>query len=228
MPLPKSNAPCRKWTAVPNVKVSAICRTECADVVLAWCLTKSNALRRIELLICRFALQKGVWGWRNQLRCAELKWKSVDSACKMVYYPSVCLPAWLEKPGGGGGEGDREGPSPPAPLIPFPEGDPGDPIYNENGPFSRLSICFSAIAIVALMVWALRDTWDPFPRGPPRPSPLHLWNNFSSPVSRQMAGQITRYRLTKIPKLCHYQIQGQMKGERSRSRTLPTNAYLYF
>ena len=43
-----------------NVKASAICRTECADVVLAWCLTKSNALRRIQLLICRFALQKGV------------------------------------------------------------------------------------------------------------------------------------------------------------------------
>ena len=43
-----------------NVKTSAICRTECADVVLAWCLTNSNALRRIQLLICRFALQKGV------------------------------------------------------------------------------------------------------------------------------------------------------------------------
>ena len=42
-----------------NVKASAICRTECTDVVLAWCLTKSNALRRIHLLICRFALQKG-------------------------------------------------------------------------------------------------------------------------------------------------------------------------
>ena len=27
-----------------------------------------------------------IWGWRNPKRCAELKWKGVDSACKMVYY----------------------------------------------------------------------------------------------------------------------------------------------
>ena len=26
-----------------------------------------------------------IWEWRNQLRCVELKWKGVDSACKMVY-----------------------------------------------------------------------------------------------------------------------------------------------
>ena len=29
-----------------------------------------------------------IWGWRNQLRCVKLKWKGVDSACKMVYYVS--------------------------------------------------------------------------------------------------------------------------------------------
>ena len=42
---------------------------------------------------------------------------------------------------------DREGPSPPAPLIPSPGWDPGDPIYNENGPFLLLLYCFSATAI---------------------------------------------------------------------------------
>ena len=36
-----------------------------------------------------------IWGWRNQMWCADLKWKGVDSACKMVYYlvshePTFC------------------------------------------------------------------------------------------------------------------------------------------
>ena len=48
---------------------------------------------------------------------------------------------------------DREGPSPRAPLIPFPGCDPGDPIYNENGPFLLLLDCFSAIAIIVQVVW---------------------------------------------------------------------------
>ena len=34
------------------------------------------------------------------------------------------------------------------PLISLPGWDPGDPIYNENGPFLLLFDCFSAIAIV--------------------------------------------------------------------------------
>ena len=49
---------------------------------------------------------------------------------------------------GGGGEGDREGPSPPGPINSISWVGPGDPIYNENGPFLLLFDCFSAIAII--------------------------------------------------------------------------------
>ena len=63
----------------------------------------------------------------------------------------------------------REGPSPPGPLIPFPEGDPGDPIYKENGPFLHLLNCFSANAIVALVVLGPLRPLGPFSSGAPRP-----------------------------------------------------------
>ena len=59
-------------------------------------------------------------------------------------YTYIGTRAWLEKPGGGGGRDLLLR----APLIALPGWDPGDPIYNENGPFLLLLYCFSAIAIL--------------------------------------------------------------------------------
>ena len=70
--------------------------------------------------------------------------------------------AWLEKPGWTG----RDLPL-WDPLIPFPGGDPGDSIHNENGPFLLLSNCFSAIVIVTLVVLdPLRHLGTLFLEGP--------------------------------------------------------------
>ena len=49
------------------------------------------------------------------------------------------------------GGGDREGPSPGS-TDSISLGDPGDQIYNENGPFLLLLNCFSAISVIALVV----------------------------------------------------------------------------
>ena len=54
--------------------------------------------------------------------------------------------------GGGGGTGRDLPLWAPLILISFAGGDLGDPIYNEKGPFLLLLNCFSAIAIVALVV----------------------------------------------------------------------------
>ena len=45
-----------------------------------WCTSFKCALDEEDRPVSRL-----IWGWRNQLRCAELKWKGVDSACKIVY-----------------------------------------------------------------------------------------------------------------------------------------------
>ena len=59
-----------------------------------------------------------------------------------------------------------------APSIQFPGWHPGGPIYNENGPFLLLLGCFLAIAIVVIGGFGPFETLgDPFPQGPPRPSP---------------------------------------------------------
>ena len=55
--------------------------------------------------------------------------------------------------------GDREGYSPPGPIISISWVGPGGTnIYNENGPFLLLFDCFSAIAVVVptyRWFWAL-------------------------------------------------------------------------
>ena len=93
-----------------------------------------------------------------------------------------------------GGGGDREGPSPPGPINFTSWGDPEGPIYNENGPFLLLLDCFSAIAIVVGIggFGPFETLEDPFPRGPPGPSPPHLWNHFSSPDSSGQGIKNTR------------------------------------
>ena len=81
------------------------------------------------------------------------------------------------------GGGDREGPFPPGPINSISWVGPGGQIYNENGPFLLLLGYFSAIAIVVAIggFGPFKTLGDPFPRGPLRPSPLHLWNHFFSP-----------------------------------------------
>ena len=70
---------------------------------------------------------------------------------------------------------DREGPSPPGPIISISSGG-GGPIYNENGPFLHILDCFSAIAIVVGIggFGPFKTLGDPFSRGPARPSPPPL------------------------------------------------------
>ena len=46
----------------------------------------------------------------------------------------MCVSQRMAEETGGGG-GDREVPSLRVPLIPFPGGNPGDSIYNENESF---------------------------------------------------------------------------------------------
>ena len=69
-----------------------------------------------------------------------------------------------------------------APLIPFPGWDPGtqyitkmDPFYFSWTVFSNCNSCIGGFGPFDTLE-------DPFPRGPPRPSPPHLRNRFSSPA----------------------------------------------
>ena len=86
---------------------------------------------------------------------------------------------WLEKPGWTGRDLPLR-----TPLIPSPGWDRGDPIYNENGPLLLLLDCFSATAIVVGIggFGPIATFGNPFPRGPPRPGPLHLSKHFSRPA----------------------------------------------
>ena len=64
-----------------------------------------------------------------------------------------------------------------APLIPFPGWDLGPKwaLFTSLGLF--FSNCNSSIGSFG----PFETLGDTFPRGPPRPSPLDLWNHFSSP-----------------------------------------------
>ena len=84
---------------------------------------------------------------------------------------------WPEKPG------DREGPSPPGPINSISWVGPGGPsIQRKWILFTSLGVLFSNYNSCIGVFGPFETLGDPFPRGPPRPSPLHLWNHFSSPA----------------------------------------------
>ena len=119
--------------------------------------------------------------------------------------PSVAL---LEKPGGGERGTGRDLPL-RAPLIPFPGRDPGDLIYNENGPFLLLLNCFSAIAMVALAVLqGPGDIWALFLEGPQGPPTSGIISTalFYSPVYRLKLVMSIVNQKFGLPRKYQYQI----------------------
>ena len=69
-----------------------------------------------------------------------------------------------------------------APSIPFPGWDPGwTNTWRKWALFTSLGLFFSNCNSCIGGFGPFETLGDPFPRGPPRPSPTHLWNYFSSP-----------------------------------------------
>ena len=95
------------------------------------------------------------------------------------------LRAWLEKPGGLGGIF----PSGPHQFH-FLGGTRGTQyIYiTKMGPFTSLGLFFSNCNSCIGGFGPFETLEDPFPRRPPGPSPLHLWNHFSSLASEVTGG----------------------------------------
>ena len=128
---------------------------------------------------------------RRQCACHAGAKQCTTQRCKCRKAGVLCTScrhsSWLEKPGWTG----RTFPS-GAPLIPFPGWDPGtqyitkmDPFYFSWTVFSNCNSCIGGFR-------PFDTLGDPFPRGPPRPSTLHLGNHVSSPAICQ--GQVSRNR----------------------------------
>ena len=81
------------------------------------------------------------------------------------------------------GGGDWEGPSPPGPTNSLSWVGPGVPnILRKWALFTSLGLFFSNCNNCIGGFGPFETLGDPFPRGPPKPCPLNLWNHFSSPA----------------------------------------------
>ena len=118
----------------------------------------------------------------------------------LAHCSSLILQDGMAGETGGRGEGTGRDLPLRATLIPFPGWDPEDPIYNENGAlFTSLGLFFSNCNSCIGGFGPFETLVDPFPRGSPRHSPLHLWNHFSSPARRLPARAHAMMRRIPFP-----------------------------
>ena len=83
---------------------------------------------------------------------------------------------WRNRGGGG-----RDLPPGPVDSITW-VGPEGTQYITKMDPFTFLELFFSNCNSCIGVFGPFKILGDPFPRGPPRPSPPHLWNHFPSPV----------------------------------------------
>ena len=117
------------------------------------------------------------------LSCSLEGRSSIIGCTKLVVPVYTAVHKLMAGETGGGGTGR----DPPfrAPSISSPGWDPEweHAIYDENGPFfTSLRLFFSNCNSCIGGFGPFDTLGDPFPRGPARPNPLHLWNHFSSPA----------------------------------------------
>ena len=118
--------------------------------------------------------------------------QKLKSFIYLVHFKIVIAPPYhaqiksciMEKPGGG----EPGGTFPSGPhQFHFLGGTRGDQYITKMGSFYFSWIVFSNCNSCIGDFGPFETLGDPFPRGPPRPSPPpHLWNNFSSPVHKFM------------------------------------------
>ena len=83
--------------------------------------------------------------------------------------------------------GDREGPSPPGPINSIAWVGPGGTQYiTKMGPFTSIRLFFSNCKSCMGSFGPFETLGDPFPRGPPRPSPLPPLESFLQPCRMRM------------------------------------------